>query len=222
MTTRLKCMPMAYRILCLLTLSFLFSSSVFADHLRNRHHGQASVLSKPLLSTYLGVGLGFGGDEVGRFTDGYRYTETIHSGGGLLLEGGLNLAVDPLTNLRLSGGYQIDGTSRGNGSSTFDRLRFDLSLLRSIGIHEFGAGVTAHTSVGYRCDIDTICAGDVDFNHAIGFTMEYAVRAGVSAWAGGRGVRLGVRFTGIEYTPRLANAEMLDGNSLTGFVGVIF
>jgi hypothetical protein len=175
------------------------------------------------LSTYLGVGLGFGGDEVGRFTDNFGSSETVHSGGGWLLEAGLHLAVDPYTNLRLSGGYQVDGTSRGNGESLFDRLRFDLTMLRSFGAHEFGAGITAHTSVGYRCDITSICAGDVEFNHAVGYTLEYAIRYHIAgAWNGGRGMRLGLRYTGIDYTPRLQGAEVLNGNSVTGFLGIVF
>lgn len=197
-------------------------STVMADH-RDRHAHRPVGWSQPFLSTYLAVGLGFGGDEVGRFTDSQGFSESIHSGGGFLFEGGLNLSVDAYTNLRLSAGYQLDGTSRGNGSSVFDRLRFDLAMLKSYGPHEFGAGVTAHTSVGYRCDITSICEGDVEFNHAVGYTLEYAIRfAGIGWNDAGRGVRLGARYTGIEYTPRLQDAEVLNGNSITGFIGVTF
>ncbi|MEM7256163.1 MAG: hypothetical protein AAF404_02120 [Pseudomonadota bacterium] len=206
-----------------LVLFFTGISAAAADHLKPRHQREHNHRSQALLSSYLGVGLGFGGDEVGRFTDNQGYTDSIHSGGGFLFEGGLNLSVDPYTNLRLSAGYQLDGTSRGNGSSVFDRLRFDLALLKSYGQHEFGAGVTAHTSVGYRCDITSICQGDVEFNHAVGYTLEYAIRfAGIGWNDAGRGVRLGARYTGIEYTPRLQDAEILNGNSVTGFIGVTF
>lgn len=207
----------------LLVLVFFGSSTVFADHLKPRHHRERSEWRQPYLATYFGVGLGFGGDEVGSFTDSYGVTESIHSGGGFLLEGGINLSVDPYTNLRLSGGYQVDGTSRGNGSSVFDRLRFDLTMLKNLGSHEFGVGITAHTSVGFRCDITSICVEDIDFNHAIGYTLEYAIYQG--GWGridSGRGMRLGVRFTGIDYTPRLQGAEVLSGNSFTGFIGVVF
>ena len=190
------------------------------DH---RHGGyRQNQWRQPYLSTYLGVGLGFGGDEVGRFEDNFGVTDNIYSGGGLLFEAGLNLSVDQETDLRLTGGYQFDGTSRGNGSSLFDRLRFDVTLLRRLGAHDVGVGVTAHTSVGYSCDINSICEGDVEFDHAVGYTLEYAVRVGVYRHGGGQGLRLGVRYTGINYVPRLQDADIVSGDSLIGFIGVVF
>jgi len=222
MAGRLSELRFVRQSVCVFFVLMFNTSLVFADHQYQRHNDHSSR-QQPWLSTYLGVGLGFGGDEVGRFTDSDGYTESIHSGGGFLLEGGLNLAVDPLTSLRLSGGYQIDGATRGNGSSVFDRLRFDLSLLRSFGAHEFGAGLTAHTSVGFSCDINSICQGDVEFNHAVGYTFEYALRMVGPGWSDfGRGVRLGVRYTGIDYTSRLPDSETFEGDTLTGFVGVVF
>ncbi len=218
----------------LLTLCPLLSTVATANHQEPRHkpHHRHSEprqsgyeqrdWSRPYLSTYLGLGLGFGGDEVGRFEDNFGFTDKIYGGGGLLLEAGLNLSVDQLTDLRLTGGYQFDGTSRGNGSSVFDRLRFDLTMLRRVGVHDFGAGVTAHTSVGYQCDINSICEGDVEFDHAVGYTLEYAIRAGLYRNRYGQGMRLGVRYTGIDYTPSLQNAEIVSGDTLTGFIGVAF
>jgi hypothetical protein len=145
------------------------------------------------------------------------------------------LAVDPSTGLRLTTGYQADGVSRVNGDSTFDRLRFDLTLIRALGPHELGVGLTTHTSVGYDCNISTICAGDVEFDSAFGYTLEYAVNLNNGYYRGYRkrggwnsqmaGLRLGLRFTGIEYTPRLANfdeSDIVDGTTLAAFVGVSF
>jgi hypothetical protein len=228
--------PACKRIVYIVFLSFfpVLFSVVGANHLEPRHqphhrdtdhrHGgyKQNQWRQPYLSTYLGLGLGFGGDEVGRFEDNFGFTDKIYGGGGLLLEAGLNLSVDQDTDLRLTGGYQFDGTSRGNGSSLFDRLRFDLTMLRRFGAHDFGVGVTAHTSVGYSCDINSICEGDVEFDHAIGYTLEYAIRAGGYRRGSGQGLRLGVRYTGINYTPRLQDADIVSGDSLTGFVGVAF
>ena len=175
--------PVATRIIYTLLLSLcpLLIKFSYANHLEPRHqhdnhrHDNRGEWSRPFLSTYLGVGLGFGGDEIGRFEDNFGYTDKIYGGGGLLLEAGLNLSVDPFTDLRLTGGYQFDGTSRGNGTSLFDRLRFDLTMLRRFGVHDFGIGVTAHTSVGYQCDINSICDGDIEFDHAIGYTLELSL-----------------------------------------------
>jgi len=194
------------------------ATSSFANHERVDRYPDQSYQSYRPLGFYLGGGYGFGGNEVGRFADSSGEIEKVRGGGGLLLEGGLQLAVDPVTALRLTTGYQADGVSRLNG--------------------EFGAGVTAHTSVGYDCNISSVCAGDVEFDSALGYTLEYAVNLNNGYYRGYRygkrrgrwngdmaGLRLGLRFTGIEYTPRLANFEqsdIIDGTTLSAFVGVSF
>ncbi len=186
----------------------------------------------PYLTPYLAIGVGSGGDVIGRFTDGYGDVEKVRSGGGFLFEGGLLMAVDPVTHLRLTGGYEIDNVSRLNGHSTFDRLRFDLMLLRKFGASDLGVGLTAHTGVGYRCDINSICAGDVEFDSAVGYTVEYALTTAGVDFGGAydrrlnpmRGARLGVRFTDIEYRSQLnllssSDDGLVDGKSLSAFVG---
>ncbi len=204
----------------------LISSGVSANHTEHSNDSRYRQ-SFQTLSPYLGVGLGFGGDEIGRFADSNGGVDEIHSGGGWLIEGGLALAVDPSTSLRLSSGYQFDITSRQNGDSLFDRLRFDLTVLRRFDAHEFGVGITSHTSVGYSCSINSICEGDVEFDQTIGYTLEYSVKVAQynSARFGGdsRGLSVGVRYTGIDYRARLNNqAELTDGDSVTGFIGIVF
>ena len=196
----------------------------------------------PFVTTYFAGGVGSGGDVVGRFTDNFGDTERVRSGGGFLVEGGLLAAIAPATMLRLTAGYEIDGADRFNGSSTFDRVRFDLMALHNFGGHELGAGLTAHTGVGFRCDINSICATDVEFDEAFGYTLEYALTTLGSRSIFGsrfdrrrhplRTARLGLRFTDIEYEPEFGqaftgddevfNAEVLDGRSLSLFVGFAF
>ena len=115
--------------------------------------------------------------------------------------------------------------------------------LRNFGGHEFGVGVTAHTNVGFRCDINSICASDVEFDDALGFTLEYALTTLGSRSVYGsrfdnrrhplRTARLGLRFTDIEYEPQLGQvlsaddaAEFsggdLEGRSLSLFFGFAF
>jgi len=194
----------------------------------------------PYLTTYVAGGFGSGGDVMGRFTDNYGDTDRIRSGGGFMFEGGLLAALDTSTMLRLTAGYEIDTTGRTNGESTFDRVRFDLMFLRNFGGHELGVGATAHTGVGYRCDINSICSGDFEFDDALGYTIEYALTSlDNTAFSGSqvesrlhplRNARLGLRFTDIEYQPlsgvNTTNAstpgEIIDGKSLSLFLGFAF
>ena len=196
----------------------------------------------PYLTTYFGGGIGSGGDSVGSFTDNFGDRDDVRSGGGFLAEGGLLAAIAPSTMLRLTAGYEVDSTSRFNGNSTFDRVRFDLMLLQNFGGHELGVGLTAHTGVGFRCDINTICATDVEFDDALGYTLEYALttlgsRSGFGAGYDRRRhplrtARLGLRFTDIEYRPDFTQTfspgdegfgdDVLDGKSLSLFVGFAF
>ena len=244
-------------ILIFLALVVANSNTAVADHTvlvspQSERHQSESFRSNrnskarfrgPLITTYFGGGVGSGGDVVGRFTDNFGSTDRVRSGGGFLVEGGVLAAVYPSTMLRLTAGYEIDSTGRFNGSSTFDRVRFDLMALRNFGGHEFGVGVTAHTNVGFRCDINSICASDVEFDDALGFTLEYALTTLGSRSVYGsrfdnrrhplRTARLGLRFTDIEYEPQLGQvlsaddaAEFsggdLEGRSLSLFFGFAF
>lgn len=224
----------------LIVLISLFSTaSAIANHERNdRYRNDRPGGSYQPLGLYLGGGFGAGGNEVGRFSDSGGEIETVRGGGGLLLEGGLLFAVNPSTALRLTAGYQADGVTRFNGDSTFDRVRFDLTFIRALGSHELGVGITTHTGVEFNCNINAVCAGDVEFDSALGYTVEYAVNLNNGFYSANRyrkrrgrsnrgmsGLRLGLRFTGIEYTPQLAdieNSDIVDGTSLSAFVGVSF
>lgn len=219
----------------LVLVASLTASVVLADHERivlpDHTTAEPEVRYRgPYITPYVAVGLGAGGDEIGRFRDGYGDEETVRSGGGFLFEGGLAMALDPLTQLRFTGGYELDTVSRSNGHSTFDRFRFDLMLSRQFGATEWGVGLTSHNGVGYRCDINTICAGDVEFDPAVGFTAEFALTMSGFDYGGSydsrtnpmRGARLGVRYTDIEYRPKLDGitaSDLVNGNALTAFVG---
>jgi len=195
------------------------------------HRRTTANIPSVYLTPYVGIGIGTGGQEIGRFEDSYGEVDTVRSGGGYLFEGGLVLAVEPYTHLRATGGIEVDSVSRVNGRSTFDRVRFDLMLLRKFHNQDLGVGLTAHTGVEYRCDINSICAGNVQFEPAMGYTIEYALTtfglnkpyhdANMSPL---RDARLGVRFTDIEYRPSPGAlsedpTSVVDGKSLTAFLG---
>ena len=233
-------MSIKYRLFKgLIVLIVLFSAgSAIANHERDRYRNDRPGSSYRPLGLYLGGGFGAGGNEVGRFSDSSGETETVRGGGGFLLEGGLLFAVDPSTALRLTAGYQADGVTHFNGDSIFDRVRFDLTFIRALGPHEIGVGITTHTGVEFTCNVSTVCTGDVEFDPALGYTLEYAVNINNGFYSGNRfrkhrgrsyggmsGLRLGLRFTGIEYTPQLVdieNSDIVDGTTLSAFVGVSF
>ena len=192
-------------------------------------------LSKPFLSPYFAAGAGTGGDTVSRFSGGFRGSDRVRAGGGFFLEGGVVLTIAPLTQLRLTGGYEIDGTSRFIGDSTFDRVRFDAVLLRNFGIHDLGIGLTGHTGVGFDCDIVSVCSSNVDFDSAVGYTLEYGInpygynfgRKSRRRASSFQGVRFGLRFTDIDYRPEAGSDlsiidGVVDGKSLSGFFGFSF
>ena len=230
---RLLSMQVLFKLfkVSLLLAIFLFTNSVFANHEGYDRNSDRSSKSYRPLSFYFGAGFGGGGDEVGEFVDGFGRSETVRAGGGGFIEGGGLLTVAPSTGLRLTVGYQADGASRFNGSSRFERVRFDLTFIRAFGRHELGAGITGQVEVGFRCDIRAICAEDTDFDNAAGFTLEYAYNLGNRFYRRGRargslsGVRVGLRFTDIEYTPEFEdtlNSDDVDGNTLAAFIGISF
>ena len=196
------------------------------------HHREPQLqYSRPYITPYFATGIGSGGDVVGQFTDNYGDTERVRSGGGFYFEGGLLATLDKATMLRLTAGYETDWAGRDNGDASFDRTRFDLTLLRNFGGFELGVGVTAHAGIGYDCNINTVCSDDVEFDSALGYTMEYALTS-FNPWNGGRQnrlyplrtARLGLRYTDIEYAPKFGtiesvNDEILDGKSLALFIG---
>lgn len=201
-------------------------------HTDTSHRRTTANIPAGYLTPYIGVGIGTGGQEIGRFEDSFGEVETVRSGGGYLFEGGLVLAIEPYTHLRATGGIEVDSVSRSNGRSTFDRVRFDLMMLRKFHNQDLGVGLTAHTGVEYRCDINSICAGNVQFEPALGYTIEYALTTfGLnkpyhdSNMSPLRDARLGIRFTDIEYLPSpgaLGNdptSAPVDGKSLTAFLG---
>jgi hypothetical protein len=212
-------------LLCLVGLSF--SHATLANHETNRSHSHRHSSYGPTLNTWLSAGYSLGGDELGRFATSDGSVESIRAGRGGSFSAGLIVAMDPWSSVRLSGGYQRNSLARLNGDTAFDSVQFGASVLRSHRMHEFGAGLTLHTGVSFDCNIDTDCSGQVDFDAAVGYTLEYALKVG--HYYGGRrggsgadqGLRIGVRYTGIEYQPQISGAPV-DGSSLGGFVGLVF
>jgi len=204
----------------------------FGKNARNQQSKQR--FRGPLVTPYFGGGYGSGGDTVGRFTDNFGDTDRVRSGGGVYIEGGLLAAVDNATLLRLTAGYETDRADRFNGDASFDRTRFDLTLLRKFGVFELGVGLTAHVGVDFDCSIISICSEETEFDDALGYTLEYALTS-LGPWGRYssrrdkrlhplRTARFGLRFTDIEYTVESGfadnvNDDDLDGKSLSLFIG---
>lgn len=200
--------------------SMIAATGVQAHHDSYRHQS--------LINPWLSAGVGFGGDELGRFASSDGSIDKVRAGQGGRLAAGVVLSIDPWSSLRFSGAYQVGAISRLNGDTTFESTQFGATLLRTFQRHEFGAGLTWHAGVNFDCNIQSICSGSVEFEPALGYTLEYALRLGYSYGRGyrrgplsHRGLRVGVRYTGIDYTPKIAG-DLVDGSSLGGFVGLVF
>ena len=204
---------------------------------KEQPRSQAEFRNKrPALSPYFAAGGGTGGDTIGRFRSSFSGFERIRAGGGFFIEGGLSFAILPKTQLRLTGGYEVDNATQFAGEAEFDRIRFDAVLVGNFGIHDVGVGVTGHTNVGFRCDIISVCAGSVDFDDAVGFTVEYAIKpfgyrfsrkSSNRQVSRSRGPRLGLRYTDIDYELQPGGDTSLisgdlDGQSFSAFFGFSF
>ena len=207
----------------LLALPFVTTAEANHELPRSERGGQHTAYYRSVFP-YISVAASFGGDEIGRFEDSFGDIEKVTGGGGGHITGGFLFAFDPWTSARLTAGYQADSVSRLNGESSLDRVSFEITALKSYRFHEFGAGLVMHTGIQYDCNINSVCAGDVAFDPAVGYAFEYAYRFGGyrgGSYPSATGLRLGVRYTAIEYNPEVGSASV-DGSSLAGFIGLAF
>ncbi len=65
------------------------------------------------------------------------------------------------------------------------------------GGHRLGAGPTVHFAPTLKCDITSLCSGDLTYDTAVGGILQYAYA--FQAPQRNYGFELGARFTMIEY-----------------------
>lgn len=132
----------------------------------------SSAFSKEL-SGILGIGYGFGGDELFKGVYSSGISDEINANEGLSIFGGLDYQLSNQFAIRGSAGYKSEEMSASNGEVTFNRIPFELSIFRNFENHKLGAGVTYHTNVELQCSVSGICNSTQKFKDATGFVAQY-------------------------------------------------
>lgn len=179
--------------------------------------GHAQVAPNPSgISPFLGIGVTFGGDQIGRdiqYTNGS--SSALHAGGLVDLRAGLEYqAINSPLSFQFSLGYHTD-TSLGNGeggSASFSR--FPVELLAHYRINDtwrLGGGL--RKALGAKTESSGNGTGYVvaqDYTSSVGAVLE--AEAFLSP-------RFGIKVRGVseKYKPELGNQQEVDGSH----VGVI-
>ncbi|MBD1567571.1 outer membrane beta-barrel protein [Vibrio sp. S12_S33] len=132
----------------------------------------SSAYSKEL-SGVLGVGYGFGGDELFQGIYNSGESDEINANDGLSIFGGIDYQFSNQFFIRGTIGYKSESIDASNGEVTFSKVPFELSLFRNFENHKLGAGVTYHTGVELECSVAGLCNSTVDFKDAAGFIAQY-------------------------------------------------
>ncbi len=150
----------------------------------------AATLTTAQAELYLELGFETGGDELVLTDSG----ETLNAGGGFKLAAGIqnHLNDTGTTSMRLVLGYLFDSLDASNGSADIDSVTFDALLLLDSGPHRLGFGPTLHLAPRYQDNVDGFAAVDIEFDDAVGITVQYGYRLGP-------GFEIGLRLTDIEY-----------------------
>jgi hypothetical protein len=166
------------------------------------------------------IGYDFGGDTLLSYTStninnpNVKHDGKIKAGNGLTLAIGAYLPVIEYVGLQATVGLKIDSEDFANGYVAFSRTPIDLLLIGHLSEHHsLSAGITYHTNTSFTLESTTVNGTD-NFDNALGAIAEYtyAVRDSRDG-----GLKVGIRYTKITYTPTGSNIN-LDGSSF----GLIF
>ncbi len=181
---------------------------------------QAQVASHPGgITPFVGFGLTFGGDQIGRdiqYESGK--SSTIHAGGMVDLRAGLDYqAINSLLSFQFSVGYHVDDTlNADNGSASFSR--FPVELLAHYRVNDtwsMGGGV--RKALNAKTDSSGYGSGYVT-------AQKYTSTAGLVLEAEAFiNPRFGVKLRAVseKYKPELGNQQKVDGSHL-GVIGVYY
>ena len=147
----------------------------------------AATLSAAHAELYVELGLEGGGDELVLTDSG----ETLNAGGGFKLGIQNHLNETGTTSMRLVLGYLFDTLDASNGSADIDSVTFDALLLLDSGPHRLGFGPTLHLAPRYKDNVDGFAPLDIEFDDAVGITVQYGYRFSP-------GFEIGLRLTDID------------------------
>lgn len=182
--------------------------------------GHAQVTSNPSgIAPFVGFGLTFGGDQIGRdiqYESGK--SSSIHAGGMVDLRAGLEYqAINSLLSFQFSVGYHVDDTlNADNGSVSFSR--FPVELLAHYRINDtwrMGGGLRkALNAKANSSGAGSYYVTDQKYSSDLGLVLE--AEAFISP-------RFGVKLRAVseKYKPELGNQQEVDGSHL-GVIGVYY
>lgn len=147
-----------------------------------------------------------GGDDLVKVKFKNAESEKIKAGGLLMLGGGVLLTPGSgAVSLQLTLNYHFDSITAKNGDASFDRFPLEAIVFVNNGRHRFGAGVSHHLSPEADFDFDNQPKDSAEFDDATGLVVEYDYSI-TSA------VRIGLRYTAIEYEASDFVGEKVDGD----------
>ena len=177
----------------------------------------SSAYSKDL-SGVLGIGYGFGGDELFQGIYSSGESDEINANEGLSFFGGIDYQFSNQFSTRGTVGYKSESIEASNGEVTFSKIPFELSFFRNFESHKLGAGVTYHTNVELECSVAGLCNSTADFKDAAGLIVQYEYA--FAPLAIGR-FGIGAKYTYINYEVASSSAEF-DGSGFDVHLAYMF
>ena len=154
-----------------------------------------------------------GGDKVGvvEFDDGE--SDSIKAGELLYVAGGLIIPISEVFETQLTFGYKTDTVSAENGDVSFDRFPMEALVFYRTEQWRFGGGLNYHLAPTLEGD-GFASAADVDFDNALGITLEVDYALSENGF-------LGLRTTMIEYElSDFPGEDKVDGDSIGILIGL--
>lgn len=164
----------------------------------------------------ISAGITFGGDDFVAIEDeDGDHVDDLEAGGFLYLGAGTNyrFSNSPIS-IQAVYAYHFDSVDADNGDASFDRFDLDLTVFYNTGAHRIGTGLTHHFSPSLDVDADFF-DGDVDFDDATGFLVEYNYMFSQHG-------AIGVRYTFIDYEASDVDADEVDGDHIGLFINGFF
>lgn len=151
----------------------------------------------------IGAEISSGGDELATLSSG----DSIKAGELLYLGAGYDFSLNRDDSLRLRTmlGYKFVHVNASNGDIKFNRVPFDITLIKRFGSVALGGGLTYHLSPNY----DGTVSGSstrINFDDALGGTLQ-------ASYYFSQRMELGLRFTSIDY--KSSSSLVLPNGSVT-------
>lgn len=147
-----------------------------------------------------------GGDELASVEFRHGGDDDVDAGGQILLGGGIIVEPrDSILQYQFTANYHVDGAVARDGEAEFERFPLEALMFFRQGNHRFGFGLSYHLSPEFDIEVDGVGDATVNFDDALGVTVEYNYRLSRMFW-------LGLRYTDIDYEVEEDSSIEIDGN----------